>query len=148
MHESCAQWELKCPEASLVKMSSLHVRRPDLWLDIRELVFSERPILRMLLEVQPCRVRESKVRVLSCVAVLAARMLGRPRRTRGGCLVWVTGAIWAENRRNHHLGVLEGILAAFCGFRERCKADRLIFWGCQKLCVCGYSMEGFSKVGE
>lgn len=53
------------------------------------------------------------MRFLSCVVILAARMLGRPWTK--GWLLWLTGSA-DENRSNHHLGVLEEILVASHGF--------------------------------
>lgn len=60
---------------------------------------------------------KSKVMMLSCVVVLAARLLSCPGRT--GWLAWVTGSAGAANRSNHHVGVLEEILVASRGFMER-----------------------------
>lgn len=60
---------------------------------------------------------KSKMMVLSCVVVSAARLLGSPGRT--GRLLWVTGSAGAANRSHHHVGVLEEILVACRGFMER-----------------------------
>lgn len=63
--------KLKCPKACLLKISSLLVGRADLQLEMHELVFSKRLILRMLLQVYNCCIREKQ----SHIVVLAARML-------------------------------------------------------------------------